>query len=189
MFSLKRDNSAIDAFLKRAGADSFSYEAVGASRMGSPAGYNRDHNRVQIGQGRDDFEKAKTAVRSWKMFDISWAEIHRDDTPIEAGKNVAVLISHLGFYSLNACRIVYVIDEPNTVERYGFAYGTLTDHGETGEERFSVEFHPETGEVWYDLFAFSKPNHLLAKIGYPVARIFQKRFVRDSLAAMKRAVQ
>jgi uncharacterized protein (UPF0548 family) len=86
---------------------------------------------------------------------------------------------------MSAARIVYVIDEPN---RFGFAYGTLTDHVESGEERFSVELDQTTGEVWYDLFAFSRPAHPLAKLGLPVSRYLQKSFTADSLAAMKRAI-
>ena len=97
-------------------------------------------------------------------------------------------MNHFGFYSLNACQIVYLINEIAEIHRFGFAYGTLTEHGETGEERFSVEFHPETGEVWYDLYAFSKPNHPLAKLGYPISRMLQKRFAADSKEAMRLAV-
>jgi uncharacterized protein (UPF0548 family) len=107
------------------------------------------------------------------------------DTPIEVGENVAPVARHLGFYSLNACRIVYVIDEPN---RFGFAYGTLTEHAEIGEERFTVEFDPDTGVVWYDVFAFSRPGGIFVKLGYPYARYRQKAFSRGSKEAMLRAI-
>ena len=33
-------------------------------------------------------------------------------TPIEIGRDVAPLAHHLGFYSLNSCRVAYVIDVP-----------------------------------------------------------------------------
>ncbi len=185
----KPDKKAIQNFLKSCVSDTFSYDEIGTSRLGSPPQYDTDHNRVLIGQNRNDFEKAKAALRNWKMFDMPWVELCWNDTLIEIGKNVAVLINHFGFYSLNACRIVYVIDEAGVIERYGFAYGTLMEHGETGEERFSVEFHPETREVWYDLFAFSKPNHIMARLGYPISRMLQKRFADDSKSAMKRALK
>jgi uncharacterized protein (UPF0548 family) len=87
---------------------------------------------------------------------------------------------------LNSCRIVYVIDEP---EHFGFAYGTLTEHVEIGEERFTVEFHPDTGEVCYDIFAFSRPGSLLIKLGYPYSRYKQKQFAVGSKAAMLRHVE
>lgn len=190
MFLLtKPDEAFIQSFIDQCTDSDYSYVEIGFSSTGSPAQYNTDHNRIVIGNGLEDFERAKSAIRSWKMFDMSWVELCWPDTPIEAGRNVAVLVNHFGFYSLNACRIVYIIDETDSIHRFGFAYGTLTEHGETGEERFSVEFHPETGEVWYDLYAFSKPNHPLAKLGYPVSRMLQKRFAAESKNAMKRVVQ
>jgi uncharacterized protein (UPF0548 family) len=88
---------------------------------------------------------------------------------------------------LNACKIVYVVDERSSSEKFGFAYGTLTDHGERGEERFTVEFNSDQ-TVWYDLFAFSRPD-MLARLAYPYTRLLQKRFASDSKAAMQKAVQ
>jgi len=105
---------------------------------------------------------------------------------VEPGASVAVLISHLGFWSLNACRIVYVINEHGSSKNYGFAYGTLPDHGERGEERFTVELNSDQ-TVWYDLSAF-RPN-MLARLAYPYTRLLQRRFARDSKAAMQKAVQ
>jgi len=118
------------------------------------------------------------------MFDFPWVRLCYPDTPIEVGRTVAIAIEHFGFYSLNAARIVYTIDEP---ARSGFVYGTLSEHGEIGEERFSVE-HLASGEVWYELYAFSRPGSLLARLGYPLARHLQKRFATDSKAAMLDAV-
>lgn len=186
MFVLSEPTDAVIAeFLRKAAKSTFSYTDVGATRGETPSGFNVDHNRVMIGRGPDDFEKAKDAIRSWKMFDFDWVKLVRNDTPIEEGRNVAMIVRHFGFYSMSSARIVYVIDEPC---RFGFAYGTLAEHVEMGEERFSVEFDPETGEVWYDLLAFSQPNALFAKLGYPVSRYLQRSFVRDSKAAMLRAV-
>jgi uncharacterized protein (UPF0548 family) len=183
MFLLTRPGcDRINKFLQQRESDEFSYPFVGATRQPSPpAGYNVDHNRQLLGHGTDDFEKAKAAIRNWKMFEVPGLELVRIDTPIEAGHNVALLAGHLGFWSLNSCRIVYVIDEE---DRFGFAYGTLTEHVEIGEERFTVEFHPDNDEVWYDIFAFSRPGHILVKLGYPYGRYLQKRFAVGSKAAM-----
>jgi uncharacterized protein (UPF0548 family) len=48
------------------------------------------------------------------------------------GTGVGVLGLHFGFWSLNACRIVYVIEEEEAslLRRYGFAFGTLPGHVE-----------------------------------------------------------
>jgi len=188
MFCLSRpDRNAIAAFLSAQQDQTFSYPEVGSSQQQTPNGYVTDHNRIELGKGVETFERAKRAVRNWKMFDIPWIDLCWPDTPVERGVGVAVLISHLGFWSLNACRIVYVIDEHGPSEKYGFAYGTLPDHGERGEERFTVEINSDQ-TVWYDLYAFSRPN-MLARLTYPYTRLLQKRFASDSKAAMQRAVQ
>ncbi len=184
------DKKSLEKFLENECNDDFSYAEIGASRSGvAPKNYTVDHNRIKIGEGKDDYEKACAAVRNWKMFDFSWIRLFRDDTPIETGATVAIIARHLGFWSLNASRIVYVLDERGEIEKYGFAYGTLSEHAERGEERFSVEWHHATDEVWYDLYAFSQTNSLIAKIGYPFARAMQKSFAVESKAAMIRAVR
>lgn len=180
--------SAIAAFLAGLKNQRFSYDEVGRSRGEMPSGYTVDHNRVRLGTGAEVFERAKSAIRLWKMFDLSWVNLCWPGTHIEPGAVVASLMSHLGFWSLNGCRIVYLIEERGTTERFGFAYGTLLDHAEIGEERFLVEFNPEHQEVWYDIRAFSRPR-TLARLGYPITRGLQRRFVRDSKAAMLRAVR
>ena len=52
----------------------------------------------------------------------------------------------LGLWWLNACRIVYVVDEAGPVTKFGFAYGTLPGHAGTGEERFLVEWDRASDE-------------------------------------------
>ena len=60
------------------------------------------------------------------------------------GSDVAILIHHFGCHSLNGARIVYLIDDDGPVKRFGFAYGTLQEHAESGEERFMVEWNRKT---------------------------------------------
>jgi uncharacterized protein (UPF0548 family) len=177
----------IDAFIAAQQNQKFSYPEMGASREGAPRGYTVDHNRVQLGVGAGAYEKAKRAIRQWKMFDMPWINLCWPDTPIEPGATVAVVASHLGFCSMNAARIVYVLDDPATPQKFGFAYGTLPDHSEIGEERFTVELNPDDQTVWYDIYAFSRPGKL-ARLGYPFARMLQRRFARDSKLAMRRFV-
>lgn len=165
--------------------DAFSYSAVEGTQGGAPEGYQVDRNRILIGHGLDQFKAAKAAIDDWKMFDLDWIELFPKCPSVQVGTAVAVVVRHLGFWSVNISHIVYVIDEES---RYGFAYGTSPCHSEEGEEKFLVEHDRATDELWYDLYAFSKPKHPLARIGYPISRYLQKRFARESLAAMKRAV-
>ena len=117
------------------------------------------------------------------MFDLGWTSIFPRQAEIRPGMVVAVVVSHFGFWSVNLSRILFVEDD------LGFAYGTLAEHAESGEEKFSVTCNASDDSVWYEILAFSKPNHALAKAGYPLARMLQKRFARDSMAAMQRFIE
>jgi uncharacterized protein (UPF0548 family) len=164
------------------------YSAVGATAAVPPAGYVVDRTRIKLGEGARIFAAAKAALGRWEHFRLGWVETWPPDTPIQAGQVVAVFARLFGLWWLNACRIVYVVDAAGPVKRYGFAYGTLPEHAESGEERFTVEWHEEGDAVWYDIVAFSRPQQLLTRLGYPLVRRLQKRFARDSAAAMVRAV-
>jgi uncharacterized protein (UPF0548 family) len=186
---LKPSTSAIHEFLETQAKLTFSYPAVGATATVPPAGYSVDHTRVKLGDGERVFSSAKAALGRWDHFHLGWVEAYAPETPVEPGNVVAVLAHHFGLWWLNACRIVYVVDEPGPIRRFGYAYGTLPDHVESGEERFLVEWDEATGAVWYDILAFSRPRHRVVRLAKPFARRVQKRFARDSAAAMARAVR
>ena len=143
---------------------------------------------MNLGAGQSIFQAAREAINRWEMFNLDWVEVHTPDGPISPGMNVAILARVVGVWYLNACRIVYLTDEKGPVETYGFAYGTLRDHAERGEERFTAVWDHADDSVRYEQFAFSRPNHLLTRLNYPLARTVQKRFAKDALAAMARAV-
>jgi uncharacterized protein (UPF0548 family) len=179
---------SLRAFLEAQKERPLSYAEVGASKQGAPHGYNLDHNRIKLGEGAESFALAIRAMQGWQMFNLGWVRVFQPDAPIEVGTCAVVIVRHFGFYSVNACRIVYLVEEDAPVKKYGFAYGTIEEHAERGEERFSVEWNRQDNSVSYDLLAFSQPKHLLAKLGYPASRMLQKRFARDSKQAMFAAV-
>jgi len=185
LFTFARPNEQqLHSLIERNKDAPFSYAAVGATRDGSisdssvPAGYTVDRNRVLLGSGEEIFAKARRKLKSWAMFDLGWVSTFPRRVDIQPGAVIAVVVSHFGFWSVNLSRIVFV------EKGCGFAYGTLEEHAASGEEKFTVSFDQTDGSVFYDILAFSKPNHALARIGYPLSRILQKRFARDSMAAM-----
>lgn len=189
MLSLRKPSSeAIRRFLENQGKQALTYEAVGATAGFLPAGYVVDHTRIRLGVGEAVFAAARKALEEWRQFDLGWLEAVPRETPLRPGAVVAVLARAIGLWWLNACRIVHVFDESGPVARFGFAYGTLPAHAGSGEERFLIEWDREEGSVWYDILAFSRPRHWLARLGYPMVRRTQKRFGRESAAAMVRAV-
>jgi uncharacterized protein (UPF0548 family) len=190
MLSLRRpSDETTRRFLTVQARRDFSYPAVGAMAGSPPAGFVVDRTRVKLGEGEPVFRAADDALRRWRQFDLGWVEARPPETPIQTGEVVAIVARALGLWWLNACKIVYVIDESGPIRRFGLAYGTLPDHAARGEERFLVEWDQADNSVWYDILAFSRPNHLLTRLGRPIVRRTQKRFGRDSSAAMLRAVR
>jgi uncharacterized protein (UPF0548 family) len=189
MLSLRKPSTEkLRDFLAAQSKLDLTYPAVGATAAVPPAGYVVDRTRIKLGEGAGTFAAAQAALGRWEHFRLGWVETWPPDTPIQPGQVVAVIARLFGLWCLNACRLVYVVNEERPIQRFGFAYGTLPEHAESGEERFTVEWHEADATVWYDILAFSRPQQLLARLGYPLARRLQKRFARDSAAAMRRAV-
>jgi uncharacterized protein (UPF0548 family) len=189
MLSLRKPSAkSTRRFLAAQAKRDFSYTAVGATAAEPPAGFVVDHTRIKLGEGEPVFQAAKAALQAWKQFDLGWLLAWPPETRLQPGEVIAIAARAMGLWWLNACKIVYVVDESSPITRFGLAYGTLPDHAESGEERFLVEWNPSDNSVWYDILAFSRPNHFLARLGYPIVRQTQKRFGRESAAAMLKAV-
>jgi uncharacterized protein (UPF0548 family) len=186
MFLTRRPSpEEIKQFLERSESLPLSYGPIGIAKE-SPRGFKLDEASLIIGHGEATFARAKQALMNWKQFDLGWVELHPPGAPVAVGTVIAVLVRHLGFWSLNGCRVVYLIDQDKTT--FGFAYGTLSNHAELGEEIFEVSFNPALQEVTYRIRAVSKARAAAARAGYPFTRFLQDRFRRDSISAMKRAV-
>jgi len=167
-----------------------SYAKVGITREAmSPPGYGVDWVEEKLGSGETTFAAAVAAFKNWEQFAVSWVKIYRDNESLEPGQVVAVLACHKLFWSLNVCRIIYTIDEPGTIVKFGFGYGTLPAHEESGEERFLLQWDRNTDIVSYDIFAFSNPSHLWGWLAYPLVRYIQNSFRRDSLRLMKGKIE
>jgi uncharacterized protein (UPF0548 family) len=185
----KPTEDVLSRFLANQAALDFSYSAVGATATTPPAGFDVDRTRVELGTGQAVFDAARAALERWQQFRLGWVDVWSPQTPLQVGQVVAILGRAVGVWWLNCCRIIYTVDEAGPITKFGFAYGTLPAHVETGEERFLVEWDRTTDRVTYEILAFSKPNHVLIRLGYPLVRRSQKRFGQDSAAAMRRAVQ
>ena len=200
MFTLRRPTSErLARFIERARRLDLSYSPIGLARETHPSGFRVEEAEVVLGFGQTVFDRAVQLVAEWRPFDLGWIQIYPPHAPIATGTTVAVVAHHLGFWSVHACRIVYPLGEgtvpsprgtgtvPSQVPLVaGFAYGTLTDHAEIGEEIFAVSLEPGSGAVTYSIRAVSREGAPLARIGAPIARAFQARFRRDSVAAMRR---
>jgi uncharacterized protein (UPF0548 family) len=212
MFTFQRPtDDDVRAVLAHQHDQPWSYEWPGVTRT-DPAqrrGWQIDRHRVLLGRGREIYAAACEALRQWKMFPREMCQVFWPDCPQQPGQVVAVLYraQALGLWMLFPARVVYAVgsptfhvgqvlpstssDAPAHTEcgpTCGFAYGTLPDHPERGEERFLIEWNAADDTVWYDLLAISRPGHWLARVGYPYARYEQAKFRRLSGLAMQAAV-
>jgi uncharacterized protein (UPF0548 family) len=184
----KPSREALRRYIARQQRLAPSYKEVGATASQPPAGYRVDHTRICLGRGPEAFAAARQGLEQWQQFRLGWLQPAEPAAEIRQGEVAVLLARLLGVWWLNACRIVYVVDDEQPRPRFGFAYGTLAGHVGRGEERFLVEMD-EQGQVWYDILAFSRPATMLAHVGYPYMRRVQKQFGRDSAAQMRRVVR
>ena len=162
-------------------------EAAALTAASWASAYDVDDHRFPLGRGRDRFERAGEALLAWRHFDVPWLELHGGEAQVHEGQVVASQVRIGGLWFLNPCRVVYV-ETPPDANHVAFGYGTLPGHAESGEERFEVAFDPVTEQVTYRMFAFSRPGLVLTRLGYPLARLVQRRFARAAATALGEAV-
>ncbi len=181
-------NAQLDALILEQKDKPFSYpqahDAAATMAQKTPKGYRYDNHRLLLGQGETVFQAACEAIRAWQMFPYGWVNLYKRTTPLEVGQVVVMCARIWGLWWLNCSRIVFTVDEKH---RFGFAYGTLKHHAESGEELFQVRMNTE-GDVFYEIQAFSRPRYWMARLASPVARYFQRKFVKHSFENMKKVL-
>lgn len=181
---LRRPTDAqLGAFAARQAIAPWSYPEVGATRGAMPDGYRIDRATFDVGVGAADFAAGVAALRSWRHYDGGRISICDPRPPLVEGATVILRARHLGLWTLSACRVVYVIEEPR---QFAFAYGTLA-HVVRGEERFELQLGAGD-RVTFHLTAFSTPAILLARLAGPLARRFQREGGQGYAAALRAAI-
>lgn len=144
------------------------YPDVGATREGPlPPGWRHVRRRVRLPAG--SFAAAGQAVLGWRLHRA--AGIRMDADAPRAAPGVRV-VSRLGVGPLRLaapCAVVWAADDDR---RAGFGYGTLPGHPARGEEAFVVT-RDDSGAVWFEVRAFSRPDRWYLRAAGPVGRAFQ----------------
>jgi uncharacterized protein (UPF0548 family) len=164
----------------------FTYDDVGATARPDelPQGYHHVHAARVVGEGDEAFAVAVDGIRRWQLHRRQGYRVAPDDAPVDVGTVVAVDVPLVAVHVIATCRIVWVVDEP---ERFGFGYGTLPIHPESGEEAFVVERghpHGAPGAVRLVVAAFSRPRRPLVRLAGPMARRQQTRATHGYLDAL-----
>lgn len=177
---LRRPSEArVQALLVTQADASYTYEAVGATDAAMPPEFPQRTRQVDV----SDFAAAREALRQWHQYDLGWCEIAAPRPPIEEGRLVATLARVWGLWTVNCCRIVRVVDEP---DRFGYTIGTLPLHSEVGEERFLLE-RDAHGRATFEIRSFSGPSWWLVRVAWPVADRLIHRFQRQATARVQAA--
>ncbi|MDZ4817348.1 MAG: DUF1990 domain-containing protein [Planctomycetota bacterium] len=190
MLSIRKPTeSQIQQQLALQGRLPFNYQPVGATKLPeTPPGYHSASCRVLLGHGESTYLAARQALAEWRHYPTSMLELHCRNSRIEEGNVVGILVREFGVWSLNTCRIVYTVDQQNADRHaFGFAYGTLPAHLESGEERFLIEWNRQDDSVWYKLDMFCRPAGLLGRLADFRVKKLQRRFQNETLRAMQSA--
>jgi len=118
------------------------------------------------------------------MMDPLGSSVLPHGTTIKTGATVVVTLGTPWLALPAPCRIVGVVDES---DRWGFAYRTLRDHPEQGEESFVVSVADE-GVVEFKIAAFSRPGEWITRLTGPVGRAAQATGTNGYLKALRRFV-
>lgn len=163
-------------------------EGVTRSEVASPPpGYTLDAYSVELGSGESLFDRAKDAVARFAHYPASFSRVVQLEGPLRPGLVFGTVAMHLGFASLHPCRVLFVIDEPRC---FGFGLGTLPGHVVIGEESFILTRGDGDSDerVRLEVRAVSRAASLLARLGRPLTRVYQRRFQRELGAALRGAV-
>jgi uncharacterized protein (UPF0548 family) len=158
------------------------YPEIGATRDDEmPAGYRHVRRHEPLGSGPEAFRRAAEALRHWELQRGAGLRVAAA-TPLPA---VGVRVT-AGILALRIpCEVVWVVDEER---RYGYAYGTLPGHPESGEEAFVVTLD-EAGVVWLDIRAFSRPARWYTRIAGPLGWIAQDLATSRYVSVLRHAAR
>ncbi len=185
LVSLRRPSpAAVAAFLatQRDAAPAFPAPLPAAA----PPGFVLDTYALELGRGPFAFRAARDALFAWRHVDLGWLDVQPRERPPRPGDVLAMLARVGGAWFASACRVRAVFDEPG---RAGYEYVTLPAHVERGAERFSVTWAGGDSPVRFEIRAVSRPGPWWVAAGLPLARASQRRFGRESPAALLRAVR
>jgi uncharacterized protein (UPF0548 family) len=155
------------------------YPELGATRGGElPAGYRHVRRHAPLGSGPDAFRRAVEGLRGWRMQRGAGLRVPASAPAPAVGVQVTFAVLGLRI----PCEVVWVVDEER---RYGYGYGTLPGHPESGEEGFVV-YLDDGDRVWLDVTAFSRPARWYTKLGGMLAWLAQDLATYRYVSAMRR---
>lgn len=160
---------------------SFTYDHVGSTLDPAPwPDRNVQARSKRLGSGRDVFDIATARLKAWAPQRHLGVLVLPERAAVKPGATVLVVLRLALVAIVVPDRVVAVIDEP---DRYGWAYGSLPGHAETGEEGFMVAIGGD-GAVTATVTLDAEPAPGVAALGAPVIKAFRSLAVQRYLQAL-----
>ncbi|XP_027346837.1 UPF0548 protein At2g17695 isoform X2 [Abrus precatorius] len=115
---------------KYKGATAKSLASLKEDQALSKDGFLLNNARVLVGSGIDTFEKAKTALKTWRHFGLNWAFVD-PKTPVQQGTKFCACVKEFFPWLMMPLQVVYVNETKiakNRAATFGFGSGTLDGH-------------------------------------------------------------
>jgi hypothetical protein len=158
------------------------HEVVGQEESGPP---------VQDGA----YQRLKNAIQVYQFPNPHLIHAVFDPDSKLEGRNMLLIAHFMGFTFQFGVRVVRVYDEIYTNAKghqeqvWGYAYRTLKGHFEVGEISFRLSKDFETGEIFFSINAYSKPDRIpqfYFRWGFKIfGRPLQRYFALNSMSRLR----
>lgn len=141
------------------------------------------------------FQRVRECIRLYQFPDPRLITAIFDPGSELSGRNMLLRARFAGLTFYFGVRVTAVIDEVRKDahghhhQTWGYAYRTLKGHFEIGEIRFLASKDTTTGEIFFEIDAYSKPDRIpnpIYRIGFKIfGRPLQRYFARSSIRRLK----
>jgi uncharacterized protein (UPF0548 family) len=180
----------------------FNYDEKTYRQTENKFGWNLDSYQGVLGRepagkplAEGPFSRAARAVQLYQFPDPNLITAYFDPDQPLGNRNMLMRGRFAGLNFYFGVRVTAVIDEQrknaagHQAQAWGYAYRTLQGHFEVGEIRFEVVKDLETGEVSFEVDAYSKPDripNIFYRLGFKIfGRSLQAYFAKSSIKRMK----
>jgi uncharacterized protein (UPF0548 family) len=145
------------------------------------------------------WEIARRLIADYEFADPAMVRAYFDPAVPLTGRTMMLRLSALGVFRVYVgVRILSVIDETREeagrqARVWGWTYGTLKGHVESGEMSWTTWKWPDTGEVEFRIHALSRPaqiNNPFTRLGFRVLGTHERQaFLHSSGARMRQRIE
>lgn len=141
------------------------------------------------------FAAAKKAIQLYQFPDPRLISAVFDPAAALSGRNMLMFAKFAGFTFNFGVRVTSVVDEVrkndsgDRLRVWGYSYRTLKGHFEIGEINFEISKNLRSGEITFEINAYSKPDRIpnfFYRTGFRIfSRPLQKYFAKSSIARLQ----